>query len=393
MSLDSYLNNLINLDNTPPFFSFHNENKKWGLKNGQIVYQMNPNFYDLRPFTLILKQINNDLDLFDRNGPAVESVKINSFKTLLENKVNRYHEKNSTLFGQIKKIIQRLFFGNIDDLKNKIFEKINYSQRRVDFHSHEPLSTHEPFPSLVIPHGKRNAINAYVENPSNCTRNIRSIIFLDIRSIVSTSSLDLTSVESYLKYFGRTDEINLKDPLCIAFIKDCFKELSKEASIRLVEWLIEQNTFDVELWGDSINCILEREQNGQPINTFSIEKLIGFYRVNYERLKNTLSVNDPILLNALSSLIKNDPNNDRVIEIGTWLMNQNEFTISSFAPWLRIFQSKERQFSASRNLYYPLLNLIVAKVKEMGGEEILNQQTWDQDLQNYLRIKLSPSVN
>lgn len=397
MSLDNYLTNLTVLDHTPPNFSFHDENKKWALKEGHMVYQLNPNFYDLRPFTLVLKQINEDLDLFNRNEAAVDPVKINTFKTLLESKVTRYHEKNSTIFGEIKRIIQRLLFGNIDDLKNKIIAKINYAQRR-EFSSHreiipprvpprEAIPPREVLPPFVIPPGKRNALNAYVENPLNCPQNVRSMIFLDIQSVAAASP-NLTSVESYLKYFSQSDGINLKNPLCTAFVGDCFKHLSKEASIRLVDWLLEQNTFDVELWGDSISCLLEREKNGQPINTFSIEKLMGFYRANFERLKNTLSVNDPLVLDAMSSLIKNDPNNDRVIEAAAWVMGQPEFTVSSFAPWLRIFQAKERQFAASPNLYYPLLNLIVEKAREREGEVILVLQTWDQDLKNYVSRKL-----
>ncbi|MBA2367762.1 MAG: hypothetical protein H0V82_01910 [Candidatus Protochlamydia sp.] len=382
MNLASYINNLIVLDNTTPYFAFLVENKKWAIKNGQLVYQLNPNYYDLRPFALVLKKINEDLDLFNPNSSYVSGIKINSFKTLLESKVALFHEKNSTNFGKFKKIILRLFFGDIDDLKNKIIRKMNEFQRRWP---------HRDNSSSVIPVVKTNALNAYMENPVGCSRNFKSVIFLDIQSIAHSSRMEknLTSVESYLKYISGSNVINLKEPVCIAFVRDCFKELNKETSIRLVEWLIEQNTFNVELWGDSISGLLEREKDGQPLNPFSIEKLIGFYRSNYEALKTSISVNDPLVLNALSSLINIEPNNDRVIDIATWVMNQNEFDISSCEPWLKIFQAKERQFINSPNLYYPLLNLIVAKVKQVIGEKILADQIEDHTIKDYLNIKLS----
>lgn len=264
------------------------------------------------------------------------------------------------------------------DLRQNILKKQNEAEN-----SNQPNTNY-----LTIPPGKAKALKEYKSNPQQCKRMSRTLSLRDIKSIDAPfkNSQDVTSVVGLMHYFSDLSEIDLHHERCMQIAVDVLQECDKNTNGRLVEWLIQQETFNAQLLVKCLSAFLEKEERQAPIDLYAVEQLIKTYQDKAWNQKPTPS-NDPIMISAMAILIKQTPNENRIIALAEWFMNQPEYDVITFSTWLRVFKQKEIDYSTRAGLYYPLLNKMLVHFKEKWGKE--NELNLDPDVASYLKVKIS----
>ncbi|MCE2982096.1 MAG: hypothetical protein LW832_00890 [Parachlamydia sp.] len=375
MSIDLYLDQLTLLNSPSPL----QQPRKWCFHHHRLIYQLNPGFFQWRPFPLILKRMNQDLGSFlQQDARTQQPAKLNQLKSMLDVKVTRYREKNTSLLSRIKRALIEWFFGNVDEIKNDILQKIAALSSPT-----AALSCPAPLPSSA----KQKALLAYIKDPIHIKKTQKSILFRDIRAIESNDSR-LTSVEAYLRHFSKGKPIKLSKSLSSQFIVDCFKELNKESSIRLIEWLVNQPTFHAKLWAASLEVLLAKEKDCLPFDLYAVEKLLRHFISKYPAVP--FAPFFTLAMEALTLLIRNNPNGQATAQLAAWAFGEPALQPSSLKAWLTIFYEREQRFALAPNMHYPLLEQMMEAIKTLGGEPYLRQQPWDLDLINYAISKLNP---
>lgn len=247
-----------------------------------------------------------------------------------------------------------------------------------------------------MPSGKIKAFEAYKENPKQCGKVKKTIIFQDIKSIESPMKMTgnkntTSSVVGLMLYVSELSKVDLNHPLCAQIVVDVFKECNKETSEQLSEWLSKEETFNIDLLIACFEVLIEKQQQQLPFSLYAIELLMKIYKEKeWNQVKNPshhliLPSNDKLIVSVMTILIKEMPNDNKVIALTEWMMDQKEYDLSSFSIWINIFQQKEKE-KAAVNLYYPLLDKMIAHFKNRWGSSHLVKL--DTHTANYVKSKL-----
>lgn len=249
--------------------------------------------------------------------------------------------------------------------------------------------------SPTIPIGKVKALEQYRKDPVHCGKNQKGMIFNDIKYIEPHYKKDLTSVVGLMQDVSGLEEVDLNHPLCARVIIDVFKECNKETSEQLSQWLVKQATFNPHLLKECLDVFIYKQQQQIAFSSFSIEVLItayenkGWNQMVDNAGKRPLLSNDQSIVSSMAILIKNLPNDDKIISLAEWMLNQPDYDLNTFSTWIKIFKQKQQE-STAINLYYPLLNKMVAHFKQKWGAQAIAKL--DADTANYLNTKLQPHV-
>lgn len=244
----------------------------------------------------------------------------------------------------------------------------------------------------TFPIGKVHAVETYKNDPEQCGKVKKQMIFKDIKHIESQGKAekDITSVEDLMLYISGLREVDLNHPLCARIVVDVFKECNKETSEQLCEWLSKEKTFNPCLLKECLNVFIDKEEKQLPFSLYSIELLIKIYeKGKWNHIKASsghliLPANHQLIVSSIRILIQNLPNEDRVIALAEWMMNQPEYDLQTFSTWVNIFKQKEKEKGAI-NLYYPLFDKMMAHFNHKWGSKHLSQL--HPDIVNYLQSK------
>lgn len=247
-------------------------------------------------------------------------------------------------------------------------------------------------PFLQISPGKANALKSYRSNPKKLSNIHKIIIFKDIQSIESSShgKKNSNAIVDIMLYVSGLSEVDLSNTLCAQVVVDSFKGCNKETSKDLCEWLGKQETFNVDLLKNSLTIFIDKYYNRLPLNFYSIELLIKIYiKREWSELRDSennlvLPSNHKVIVSAMTVLIQDNPNDDRIIALTEWMMKQPEFDLQSFSVWIKIFQQREKEKGAT-NLYYPLLDKLIAHFQKNWGVNSLEKL--DKSVMAYLQSK------
>jgi hypothetical protein len=280
--------------------------------------------------------------------------------------------------------------------------------KRKKLRKHQVHSTINKAPPLTakMPQGKAKALEEYKKNPETCIAKHKRIIFTDIKGIeyqdlartnkkekdILYRKEDLITVIDLMLHLSGLTEVDLNHRLCASVVGDVLRECNKETSERLCVWLSKEKTFNIPLLKACIQVFIDKQVQSLPFNLYSVELLMKIYKEKeWNKLKHKddsliLPSNDPRIVSAMTILIKGTPNENRIISLAEWMIDQPQYDLDTFSKWLRIFQQKEQENKAI-NLYYPLLDQLIDHFKNRWGKNFVNSV--DADVRNYLLSKIN----
>jgi hypothetical protein len=233
---------------------------------------------------------------------------------------------------------------------------------------------------------KVQALNKYINNPKENIPFEKNLLFKDIVTIIDP--LDKTmeinqinrnrfSLYGLMKLVSNSKIVDLKNPNCEEVILDAFFHCNKETSIRLIEWIITEETFHVGLM-KRIFEVLEERAKEQPIDPFAIEQLIKTYINKHwnvvKDIKDDLicPANDSAIATILARMLIEDPNNTRKIRLIEWVVKQPEYDFQTFSKIIEVFMIKEAENAAAPNLHYPIRDLLLSHIKKEWQSQMKN---------------------
>ncbi len=264
----------------------------------------------------------------------------------------------------------------VEPEKKALPGNVPFKKKKAEKKEGEQKNTNSLFHG--IPDSKVKILGVYKDKPEQCGKVKKMIIFNDIKFIESQGQIrqDIFSVVDLMLYLTELSEVDLNHPICARVIIDVFKECNKETSEQLGEWLRKEKTFNTSLLKSCLQVFIDKLQQQVPFSPYALELLIKTYQEkNWNQTQNAsiLPSNHPLLVSAMTILIKNSPNDDRIMALTKWMMRQKEYDLNTFEEWVSIFQQKEKEKIALHNLYYPLLNTMIADFKTRWGAKHLKE--------------------
>lgn len=247
--------------------------------------------------------------------------------------------------------------------------------------------------SHYISSGKLQALKQYKSDPINCAISQKAMIFNDIKYIeLPNSNKNTTSVVGLMQYISESEEVDLHHPLCERLVIDVLKQCNKETGDQLIQWLVNQKTFHPDLLKECLDAFSYKYDKQIPFSLFSIELLIKAYEEkNWHQAIDSngnriLPANSKSIVSAMTVLIKELPNEDRIISLTERMLNQPDYDLNTFSTWINIFRQREQE-KAAINLYYPLLDKMLVHFNEKWGKASFSEL--DVNTVNYLNTKMS----
>lgn len=252
------------------------------------------------------------------------------------------------------------------------------------------MDHNEKILSLNVSSKKKEALLIYYHDGANCKRIHRNLIFKEIVQIEAHGVNEDRSVEGLLLCLCQLQTVDLAHPLSKRLILDILRECNKETVVQLTQWLIRQRTFHPGLLKECLRVFNEVCGNN-AFDPYAITLLLKFYRERNWQLQEAdqnfiLPSNDEQVTKAVTLLIKENPNENSMIELIEWLMKQPSFDLKSYVSWVRVFRQKEQEKGVSQ-IYYPLLKQMLVAFQQKWGFESLNQLDIDVETREYLRLK------
>ncbi len=235
----------------------------------------------------------------------------------------------------------------------------------------------DPFCSGINP-SKLKALESYKMNPIQCSKMHKTIIFQDIQFIEFSHDKPKNQDKillNLMRYLSGLNEINLSHPLCAQVVVDTLIVCKKEISQQLIDWIIHEKTFNIQLLMKCFQIFIDKDKQQLPFDLYPLEQLIKIYINRFsnqqEQGQLLLPSNHPLVTSIMAILIREEPNDPRLDGLVEWMMNQKDYDLMTFSTWILIFSEKERAKATGFPLYYPVRDKMITHFQtKWKGKEV-----------------------
>jgi hypothetical protein len=134
INFNDFLSQIIPAESKPEIsYIPSTQKKRWVIINNQIFYTKKIKFLSSKKIEKFLYVLNKNLTEFDGLLKSIENNDLNllnKLKIAVNINVDNYKKNHSGFFGKIYLLFSRLIYGDIDQLKNKVVDKITLLEQR-----------------------------------------------------------------------------------------------------------------------------------------------------------------------------------------------------------------------------------------------------------------------
>jgi hypothetical protein len=255
-------------------------------------------------------------------------------------------------------------------------EEKSTSETSIVFQTLEIETPKQKVVSIGRPNLKRtNTVkNIHAENyrkdPAKCKSISKSILFKGINAIQAKGPLtsDIKTFQHLLDYLNPDSEIiDLNLLHNQRAVLDMYLFSNVDHADELSSWLTTQDTFSCKLLYSCLKQINKKVEDGQPLCLYSLILLLRFYFK--KEMAEVKSPTSRAFVSTIALLLKDNYQNDDVIELTGNFYQHASFNLSSFIAWMSVFALKDQNSKVVNKVRDEMLAIYLKENWIVEGEE------------------------
>ncbi|MCE5317718.1 MAG: hypothetical protein LLG04_10250 [Parachlamydia sp.] len=240
-------------------------------------------------------------------------------------------------------------------------------------------------------HDKKTALTTYRKNPTSCTQQDKTTIWLEIGKFEPTLKeivrKEIASVKMLMDHMSASKKADVADPRCAQVIVDSFRLCNKATTSDLALWLTREKCFSAPLLGQCLEALSNRAKEQTSTDSHALYLLLKHYKEN--KWNQFLPCAHPQVVTGIEALMLENHNDPNYIAMIQWMVDQKDFNIDAFMELTRIFVQKAgRNPATAHNTRFDALDQLLDWYnRNPSAKQELQTRNGSEDVASFLTAR------